>query len=335
MNALDIQHVLHKLGCNQIRVGSTGWVYSSCPVAAYRHPSGADTHPSFAVAIEPDGTSRYKCHRCQIVGELSTLIYMLQRLNKNTDYQDLMYFVQSHNAPSARDLTARLDRVSAGGYLAEPRKRVAGLEVSTRVAESLPVALQLPVLPESALDPMRALPDYIREYLTDNRHLTEQSISRWELGWHARMNRISIPIRSCENELVGISGRSYGSAPGPKYLHSSGFQRAYYLYGEHLATKQAPVILCEGFFDTIFMVQNGFNAVAMMGTHLSRFQAEKLTRLFTKLTLLLDGDRAGYEAVDKIVATMQPHMPVSVVTLPEGADPDDLSVEALRELGLD
>jgi DNA primase len=131
---------------------------------------------------------------------------------------------------------------------------------------------------------------------------------------------------------VGISGRAFHAEQLPKYLHSSGFRRDYYLYGEYQARTGERGFLCEGFFDVIYLRQYGYNAVAMLGSHLSRFQVEKLVKFFSDVVIVPDGDGPGYEAAKKAEAQLSPRLPTIVAKVPFGKDPDQLDENELTSL---
>ena len=334
MEAHHIEKMLQELGCDKIKQGNTGWVYATCPLARWRHPSGADSKPSFAVSIAPDGASHYKCHACNAVGELPYLIWKIAR-SSGRDLMGLLTFVQAHNTPSVLDLKERSERSdrAPGDWLDSGTKKVAGVDLSARAAVNIPLDVKLPTLPETALDGLRAIPDDVFAYLIGpKRRLTPESVKGWELGWNRGVQRVAIPIRACDGALVGISGRAFLKDQLPKYLHSSGFRRDYYLYGEHKIRKGVRGYLCEGFFDVIYLHQFGYNAVAMMGSHLSKFQIGKIVEFFSEIVIVPDGDAPGYEAAAKAEASLTPRMTTTVANVPYGKDPDELDLQEMIEI---
>jgi len=335
MDCANIEKLLHALGCDKVRVGSTGWVYATCPLA-FRHLKGSDAKPSFAISIAPGGASHYKCHACHSVGELPGLIWAISSHYKR-DMTELMRLVQVHNVPSPDDLMARLKRINEGGegkgYKRDEDSKVAGVQVSSHLAASVPKDLKFETLPETALDAVRVVPPDVMGYLLGpRRRLTPESVKQWELGWHPGMRRVAIPIRDSEGALVGISGRAFFDAQMPKYLHSSGFRRDYYLYGEYRVQRGVRGYLCEGFFDVIYLRQMGYNAVAMLGSHLSRFQAEKISKFFSEIVIVPDGDDPGYEAAEKARASLTTKLSTTVAKVPYGKDPDELDNDEMIDI---
>jgi hypothetical protein len=88
----------------------------------------------------------------------------------------------------------------------------------------------------------------------------------------------------------------------------------------------------EGFFDTIAVHQAGYPVVALMGSTLSRHQADLLERLFDQVLLMLDGDDAGRQGAATIAATLAARTHVSTIALEGGVQPDQLACDQIRRL---
>lgn len=328
MDEAAIRTFLEELGIHKVKRSQKGWVNSPCPFAAWEHPRGQDKHPSFGIKAEPGGVSRYFCYSCKNSGSLTSLLWKLSS-KTGRDYSALSAFVDRSNAPSENDLKSRAEALS---YERPKSVTVGGISVSTAVAAravDLSEIEKSDGLPEAALDGLRELDDEAREYL-HQRGVGDEAIATWELGWHRSARRISLPVRDLNKKLVGLSGRSIDASSHPKYLHSQGFRRDFYLYGEHLVPHGGTVFLVEGFFDVIRLWQAGYrNAVAMLGSYLSSFQEEKLVRFFKQVIVVPDGDKPGYDAARRIEAWLGKRQHVVVAATPEGKDPADLSVDEL------
>jgi len=337
VNSFDIQKLLNALGCSGIKLGHNGWVHASCPLARWKHRGGHDKHPSFGVSVVDGGQSRYRCHGCGMKGDLTQLLMFIQA--KGVNVSELAAFVQANNAPDLAGIKRRLEGLSYG----MKSREVAGINTTLPVFggnDGKP--LELPVLPESHLDTMRDLPPELLDYFTgvgpdelgrERRHLSTDAVKAWELGWHPASRRIAIPIRDLKGRLVGVSGRYYDPGQSPKYMHSSGFRRDFYLYGEHMLPSHAKTgFIVEGFFDAIWLWMHGYPAVAVMGSSLSRFQIEKFLSFFTQAVIVPDGDDPGYEAADKEYAQLSPRCIVRIAKVPRGLDPDQLDPLALHDL---
>lgn len=160
-------------------------------------------------------------------------------------------------------------------------------------------------------------------------------------GYDRFTNRIMFPLHNQDGRVVGFSGRIFGASQGEaKYMNSPEseiFIKGDILYNYHRvkeSVRQAGyVIICEGFMDVIALYKAGIqNAVAIMGTALTKGHMQALHRLTRTIYLCLDGDRAGRVATIKSLALLEENgFIVKVVTLPEGKDPDEVLQENGKE----
>lgn len=160
--------------------------------------------------------------------------------------------------------------------------------------------------------------------------------------------RIIVPIFNSMGKVVAFGGRIYnGEAARAKYKNSTNtkiFDKGRTIYGANFvkAFKQknalSDVILVEGYMDVIALGSHGIpNAVAGMGTALTEGQARELTRLSKNIYVCYDGDEAGRKAtLRNIDVLIKQGAELSVVSLPDGYDPDDMmrkeSVGAFQKL---
>ncbi len=153
--------------------------------------------------------------------------------------------------------------------------------------------------------------------------------------------RVIIPIRSPEGRTIAFGGRLLEGEDGPKYLNSKEnrlYNKSEILYATDQARdeirKKKSAVLCEGYFDAIGMHQAGVkNAVALCSTALTPGHLALLGRLEAKeLVLLLDGDSAGRNAVERLAgALFAGGVNCRVAVLPEGEDPDTFARKAGAE----
>lgn len=334
MDEAQITYFLTQLGYSKIK-SNPKWVYTSCPFASWKHPKGTDSHPSFGISIVPGGKSGYSCFACQSHGDIIGLLFKLQRFT-GKDYSQLATFVQNANAPSTESLLDQLNKTSYAPTNSE-RREVGGIRVSDALFKRAPLAPLGPViLPESDLDAFLKPSGRALEYLTGSkRRLTTETIEDWDLRWHPKARRIGIPIRDVQGRLVGISGRAIFDDIKPKFLHSAGFQRNLYLFGEHKVEKGKRGYIVEGHFDAIYLSQAGYpNAVAIMGGSISPLQVEKAVQLFSDVVIVPDGDAPGKAIADQVYSSLKSRLPVRIAEVPDGSDPDELSRDTLEsELG--
>ena len=158
-------------------------------------------------------------------------------------------------------------------------------------------------------------------------------------------NRVVFPIYNFSGSVVGFGGRALEKTSGPKYLNSPDtklFKKGELLYGYYQTKRkireEGSVFLVEGYIDLIMMYQAGLqNAVAPLGTAFTEGQARILGRAAKRVTLVYDGDEAGFRAAYRSVPLLlaQGVMP-RVALMPEGEDPASLvekgRVDLLKEV---
>lgn len=145
-------------------------------------------------------------------------------------------------------------------------------------------------------------------------------------------NRLIFPIRDLRGRILGFGSRTLTDEP-PKYLNSPEtpiFQKRQLLYGLYeLRKKQRPseIIVVEGYFDVLTLVQAGItNVVATLGTALSEEHLKILFRHTEELIFCFDGDAAGFRAAWRALEVALPHLQdgrtIRFLLLPAGQDPD-------------
>ena len=140
------------------------------------------------------------------------------------------------------------------------------------------------------------------------------------------------PILNENDKVVGFGGRKlYEDDPGGKYINSPEsriYSKSRILYGLNFAKEKIRyfdyVILVEGYMDLISLNKFGFeNVVASSGTALTEDQVKLLSRYTKNIYVLFDSDFAGIKAAKRgIEIILEAGLDLSVVTLPEGEDPD-------------
>jgi Toprim domain-containing protein/DNA primase-like protein len=187
--------------------------------------------------------------------------------------------------------------------------------------------------------PLRFALQYVdgtHPYLT-SRGVMPQTICTFGLGLYTGKGllrgRIVIPIHNASGELIAYAGRAIDGQE-PKYRFPAGFRKSLVLFNLHraIATKARSVVLVEGFFDTVVVHQAGCSVVGLMGSTLSRCQADLLARHFDRVVLMLDGDEAGRQGTASIAQTLSMSIPVNVISLEAQGQPDQLSSVMIRRL---
>ncbi len=146
-------------------------------------------------------------------------------------------------------------------------------------------------------------------------------------------NRIIFPITDELGRCIAFGARAIDPEDQPKYLNSPEtalFHKSKSLYGIHLAKRaiiqSRTAIITEGYTDVIACHRAGIeNAVATLGTALTREHARVLGRLCDTIILLFDGDAAGQRAADRALEIFfTAPIDLKICTLPDQLDPDEL-----------
>lgn len=145
-------------------------------------------------------------------------------------------------------------------------------------------------------------------------------------------NRIMFPLTNDQGKVIAFSGRIWQETDNQtaKYKNSrstSIFNKSYELYHLDKAKKGTGKIpelyLMEGFMDVIAAYRAGIeNAVASMGTALSKEHIDHLKHFTKKIVLSYDGDKAGQAATAKALEELK-DFSVEVVRVPDSMDPDE------------
>lgn len=155
--------------------------------------------------------------------------------------------------------------------------------------------------------------------------------------------RIVYPILNSYGDVVGFSGRTMKKDKSiAKYKNTRetpAFDKSRSVFAINLIKKHknekglTDIIIAEGQMDVMALHQAGFtNAVACMGTALTFAHARELKRFVEKVYVCFDGDSAGQKATLKSLDILaNAGLYVSVVSLPEGLDPD----EFIKKYGVD
>ncbi len=153
-------------------------------------------------------------------------------------------------------------------------------------------------------------------------------------GYHRFGGRLMFSIKDKQGRVVAFSGRQLVEKKNSgKYVNSPEtpiFKKSNVLFGFDRAagaitkSRSREVICCEGQIDTIRLHVCGFpTAVASQGTAFTEEHAKMIHRVSDAAVLMYDDDSAGRKATIKVARMLLAReMPVRVVSLPDGDDPD-------------
>lgn len=169
-------------------------------------------------------------------------------------------------------------------------------------------------------------------------------IRKGERGWYDLLhNRLIFPIRDNQGQTIAFAGRVLDEGL-PKYLNtpeSPLYRKSTVLFGIDLALREIrqerSAIVVEGYFDHLALYRAGVrNVLATCGTALTDGHVALLRKHAEQVYLLFDGDKAGRSAaVRAMELCLEQKLPVYVISLPQGEDPDSFlqrqGADAFRE----
>jgi DNA primase len=185
---------------------------------------------------------------------------------------------------------------------------------------------------------------------------TEDTLSRFEIGFDESHMRVTYPLRDLAGNLVGISGRTVQDVT-PKYkIYDKEFKvwdlperinwdKRTVLWHSHLIYPQVffqtipeYVAVVEGFKACMWVWQAGIrNVVCLLGNYLSYEQQWILERMGAPIYLWLDNNAPGRRGMVKTAEKLRHSMRVHVVEYPdrliddEDAQPDSCTPEEVNE----
>jgi len=116
---------------------------------------------------------------------------------------------------------------------------------------------------ESMLKPFSGrVPRYAIGKPPAGRGLSIDTCKYWELGFDEFRNRLVVPVRNTEKDLVGLMGRAIFDEQSPKWFAYWNFRKGRYLYGEHVIDQTLDkIIVVEGMPDVWTPWQHGYRNV--------------------------------------------------------------------------
>lgn len=285
-----------------------------------RCPFHDDTNPSLSVKPE---WSYFRCFGCGTSGDVITFLMLYEKKT----FWDVVSGL------------AREAGIPLPGFSREDKRR---MEESRTIED---------ILSETAKFYHGALTSEVRKYLTGERGLSEETIAPFQIGYASGglrkhlTEKCTFPLELClkagvlkkdqggqvwdffykriifpnvrRGRVAHLSGRNLDGSE-PKYLHLPGEIR--YLYNED-ALSGKNVFVVEGITDCLSAVQEGFPAVAILGSH--SFKPEyraKFSRCET-VYICLDSDKAGQEGALRTAEHLADK--ARIIRLPEGLDLND------------
>lgn len=181
-----------------------------------------------------------------------------------------------------------------------------------------------------------ALIDYMKKQGFEEKELTQAGLTakRYRGTGDMFRGRLMIPLQDALGKVIGFTARLLEDIPdAPKYINTPQtylYDKSRHIYGLHLAKdairKKGFAVLVEGNLDVIASHQAGVNqVVATAGTAMTEPHLKTLKRFTGDIRLSYDADKAGQAAAERAIPiASKVGVDLSMITLPDGKDPDDL-----------
>lgn len=181
-----------------------------------------------------------------------------------------------------------------------------------------------------------ALIDYMKKQGFEEKELTQAGLTakRYRGTGDMFRGRLMIPLQDAQGKVIGFTARLLEDIPdAPKYINTPQtylYDKSRHIYGLHLAKdairKKGFAVLVEGNLDVIASHQAGVNqVVATAGTAMTEPHLKTLKRFTGDIRLSYDADKAGQAAAERAIPiASKVGVDLSMITLPDGKDPDDL-----------
>jgi DNA primase len=164
-------------------------------------------------------------------------------------------------------------------------------------------------------------------YMTKTRGFTEEALHKWEIGYDFMSQRITIPVRDVDAQLVGFKARSWQDGHEPRYLPLGDMPRreprygftpypkSDFVFGLYRVPKGSPIVIVEGELNVVAIDQKcpKYHAAGLAGVEFSSRQRRLIVEHCSEAILYLDDNRAGRRGTEKVSKLLSPYMGVWVV----------------------
>lgn len=269
----------------------------TCPF----HKNGNENRPSAGIQTRPKAGSNkifFHCFTCHEKGTLETLV------SRCFGFQD------------RGDFGTKWILKNFGTIEVENREGL--IYIPSR---EKPKPKKIEYVSEEELDSYR----YTCTYMYD-RHLNDEMIDLYDIGYQKDFygqEAITFPVLDIQGRCLFVARRCIHKK---YYWYPPNSDKP--LYGIWEARKLFPnskvCYIVESMLNAITLVQNGFCAIAMLGTG-TNTQIEEIKKLgYRRYVIATDPDPAGYRSRDKLIEALKSVAFLEYLDLPQGCDVNDL-----------
>jgi DNA primase len=253
-----------------------------------QHKGGMDRSQGFALKVEIDGPSAFKCPVCRMHGKISNLANYLGRFHEN-DYTQIA-------------LDADMADLEAIAHLPD----FEAVEV-----KQVLVPLEDAMFENIFENPWTSHNRYPQaSAFLRSRGVSQATSDKLGLGYDPEKKRITFPVRGFNGELYGFSGRTVLKDHHPKVLDYENLPKRALILGVEFWTPGRPIVIVEGLFAYAHFHEIGaaekYNVGALLGSTLTAEKAEMLRSYDEPVYWFTDPDPAGDDCIFGRVLPNQP-----------------------------
>ena len=270
------------------------WISFKCPFSAFRHATGKDQHPSFAISIRDASKSYFKCFTCHTtITPLIKMPHTLWSLTKQYPNHIIRFILDNEIMEEPK--LAEGSELLAFDWLAKRRQRTRPKNeiISTILEQLVPLTTDQGFLFVNTISFLH----YIRK-------ISLTSLAFYDIcSNHELKDSVVFPITN-KREVVSLSARRidrktfFRVKPGMLDIPGELSATLPGWFGLKQSTPTKPIMLVEGELDALRVHTLGFpNVIAGPGCNVSN---EQLAMLSNEAVYLgFDADKAGKEAAQK------------------------------------
>lgn len=327
----NLEKILSKIPGYRLNLSSAGPdnVNVSCLFARVRHKRGTDNRPSMSISVGPEASIVY-CHTCGYKGTIdkALLDIHLWRVYKDVAALSLEAVVaEKHDNKNPSAVPKRNTNVLDYRYTQDYK---------TITDHSWPLEA-VDFLSKKGCT-MKTARQFGCKFLPkgySHSAFVDKNGNLIEIRSDSILFPVFVKIKNT-NECVGAAIRPLEAGTSPnKYVNILRFQSSHYMFGQHLENKirGKPVVLTEGYLDTMHMWQIGIPALGLNGLSLRDSRLDLLTSIMpSAIILLLDPDGAGNDAANSLVSRIRKSGGPDIINIRPPKDPRALTAEEARLL---
>lgn len=297
---LLLQKTLHKEGVFllkdvQMPRSANQDIMFTCPF----HKNGNENRPSAGIQTRAtNGKIYWHCFNCHEKGTLETLVSRCFGYHDRGEF-GVQWILKHFGTIEVENRTGLI-------YIPSREK---------------PKPKKIEYVSEEELDSYR----YTCTYMYD-RHLNDEMIDLYDIGYQKDFygqEAITFPVLDIQGRCLFVARRCIYKK---YYWYPPNSDKP--LYGIWEARKLFPnskvCYIVESMLNAITLVQNGFCAIAMLGTG-TNTQIEEIKKLgYRRYVIATDPDPAGYRSRDKLIEALKSVAFLEYLDLPQGCDVNDL-----------